>query len=114
VPYELQFTTPSKPLGFDNLGVGGPILGLGIFETPTTPSDACGGCGVYVPCIDCAYGGSWVYDLAPWDSTVYTQVNETTDLLAGTTYYARWMIRSTSGEDVWSAPTAVTTWEAAE
>ena len=104
-------TIPSKPTGFDNPGEGGPTLGYGFFETTADPPTTCSGCGVYVPCVNCAYGASFVYDLAPWDGTADVQLIH---LEPDTTYYVRLMIRGLTGLDTWSPATIFTTPEAGE
>ena len=51
-------------------------------------------------------GGSWVYDGAPWGSTVDVAKSKFT---VGTTYFTRWMIRDGGdGVDQWSSATPMT------
>ena len=84
---------PAKPSGFDDYG---SILGYGVFTSSGSPSSWCNGCVV---------SNSWDYNGGQWGTTT----TSASSLTAGTTYYVRWMIRDTEGEETWSSPTTFTT-----
>jgi hypothetical protein len=90
----VSLTLPSKPFGFDYYGL---LLVYCVFPYEQSPSDTWYN--------DCVVSNSWDYNGDQWGTTT----TSASLLEAGTLYYVRWLIRTRSGEEKWSSPTAFVT-----